>query len=50
VAINHGDETASVPMAEARVLVGTDRGRDGERVDATLTLDPWEAVVVETVG
>jgi hypothetical protein len=29
------------------VLIGTDRTRDGERVDAALALAPWEGVVVE---
>ena len=35
----------SPPAGE--VLVGTDRGRDGQRVDGSLRLEPWEAVVVD---
>jgi hypothetical protein len=30
------------------VLLCTDRGRDGERVDGTLRLRPWEGAVVAT--
>jgi hypothetical protein len=30
-----------------RIRVGTARDRDGSRVDGTLRLGPWEAVVIE---
>jgi alpha-glucosidase len=48
VALNHAERTATLSLGEATILIGTDRRRDGERVDAEMTLDPWEAVVVET--
>jgi hypothetical protein len=30
------------------VLIGTDRERDGARVDGALELGPWEGAVLET--
>jgi len=47
VAMNHGDAPETVSVGAATVLIGTDRGRDGEAVEETLRLDPWEAVVLE---
>jgi alpha-glucosidase len=48
VALNLTAEPASVPGAgPGRVLIGTDRARDGEAVDATVQLRPNEGVVVE---
>ena len=47
VALNHGDADAAFPAA-GTVLIGTDRGRDGQAVDGELALEPWEAVVLET--
>ena len=48
VILNLTPDPASVPGAgPGRVLIGTDRGRDGEAVDATIQLQPNEAVVVE---
>jgi hypothetical protein len=32
------------------ILLGTTRGRAGERVDAAVRLDPLEAVVIATDG
>jgi alpha-glucosidase len=46
VILNHGDVPADAPTGPATVLIGTDRGRDGERVDGTVRLDPWEALVL----
>ena len=48
VAVNHGDAAATLAVGPATVLIGTNRGRDGERVEELLRLDPWEAVVLET--
>ena len=47
VAMNHGDAPATLSVGPARVLIGTDRHRDGERVEGILRLDPWEALVLE---
>ena len=47
VAVNHGDEAATVPTIRGTLLIGTDRSRDGERVDGSLRLAPWEAVVLD---
>jgi alpha-glucosidase len=46
VALNLADAAASVPRLTGTVLIGTDRGRDGERVDGELRLAPWEAIVL----
>jgi alpha-glucosidase len=45
-AINHQDGPADVPL-DGRILIGTDRGRDGEPVTGSLRLRGWEAVVVD---
>jgi alpha-glucosidase len=45
-AVNVSDRPAEVDLA-GEILLGTRRDRDGERVDRTLTLEPWEAVVVQ---
>jgi glycosidase len=47
VAVNHGDAVATLSIGPATVLIGTDRGRNGERVEELLRLDPWEAVVLD---
>ena len=46
VALNLGDEPATVPDIQGEVRIGTDRARDGTRVDGSLGLDPWEGAVV----
>jgi alpha-glucosidase len=46
VALNLGPEPVSVEGATGTVAVGTDRGRDGERVDGALALGPYEGAVV----
>jgi alpha-glucosidase len=48
VALNLGDEPASLDDVEGAVRIATTRGRDGERVSGTLVLGPWEGVVLET--
>ncbi|MGH2679589.1 MAG: alpha-amylase family glycosyl hydrolase, partial [Actinomycetota bacterium] len=47
VAVHHGDEPVDVAVPPARVLIGTDRSRDGGPVNGTLRLGPWEALVLE---
>ena len=47
VAVNHGDAAATLSVGPATVLIGTERGRDGEHVEELLRLDAWEAVVLE---
>jgi alpha-glucosidase len=47
VALNLSDRALEMPGPEGAVLIGTDRTRDGERVDGALALAPWEGVVVE---
>jgi alpha-glucosidase len=46
VAVNHGDAPSELPFEAGGILFGTERGRAGERVDGTVGLDPWEAVVI----
>jgi alpha-glucosidase len=48
VAINHQQAPTHVPL-EGRILLGTDRDRDGEAA-TTLRLRGWEAAVVELAG
>jgi alpha-glucosidase len=46
VALNLCGETATVDGVSGRVLIATDRTRDGERVDGALSLGPWSGAVV----
>jgi alpha-glucosidase len=46
VALNFGTETATVDRVTGVVRVGTQRSRDDERVEGTLTLAPGEGAVV----
>ena len=47
VALNLSDEAASMETAdEGKVVMGTDPGRAGDRIDDQLRLDPWEGVVL----
>jgi alpha-glucosidase len=50
VAVNHGDAPSTLPLAGGQILIDTERGRAGERVDGAVRLDPWEAVVIATDG
>ena len=47
VALNLSDGPVEFPELRGAVLIGTDRGRDGERVEGGLELGPWEGVVLE---
>jgi alpha-glucosidase len=47
VALHLAGGEVEVRVGEGTVLIGTDRGRDGEHVHGTLRLGPWEAVIVE---
>jgi alpha-glucosidase len=46
VLVNHTGEAVDVPVDDAEVLIGTDRGRDRERTSASIKLEGWEAVVL----
>jgi hypothetical protein len=46
VALNHGDGSVDVPL-DGTILIGTDRGRDGESVVGNVRLRRWEAVIVD---
>jgi len=46
IAVNHTDEPSQLPVGRGEILIGTDRSRDGERVDGAVRLAPWEAVVI----
>jgi alpha-glucosidase len=48
VALNMADAPATVEGLSGRVLVATDRARDGEEVAGALELGPWQAAVVAT--
>ncbi len=47
VLINMGPGAATLDGITGHVRLGTDRSRDGEPVEGTLTVAAWEAVVVE---
>jgi alpha-glucosidase len=46
IAVNHREDDATLPDVTGTIVLGTDRTRDGERLDGGLRLSPWEAVVV----
>jgi alpha-glucosidase len=47
VALNLSEQAVTVADLTGRVLIGTDRGRDGARLGGETRLGPWEGVVVE---
>jgi alpha-glucosidase len=49
-ALNLSDAPVEVEGLRGTVLVGTDRGRDGEETGTALALGPWEAAVVAVDG
>jgi alpha-glucosidase len=50
VAVNLGEREVEVDGLAGRVMLGTDRGRDGEAVDGVVRLGPYEGVVVARAG
>jgi len=46
VAVNLGDDPSEVEVAKGMVRIGTRRERDGEHVEGSLALGPWEGVIV----
>jgi alpha-glucosidase len=46
VALNLSGAAADMRIGEATIAIGTDRVRDGERVDRELSLGPWEGAVL----
>ncbi|MDA8356009.1 MAG: alpha-amylase family glycosyl hydrolase [Actinomycetota bacterium] len=47
VVVNFADTSATWTLAESRIVIGTDRGRDGEPVSGEVELAGWEGLVVE---
>ena len=47
VALNLAGADAPVAGLEGRIVLATDRARDGEAVGGDLTLGPWQGVIVE---
>jgi alpha-glucosidase len=47
VALNLSDEPASLSGPSGVVRIGTARGREGERVEGTAALAPWEGMIFE---
>jgi len=45
VALNLSDRQVQIPEVTGCIEIGTARGRDGERLDRTLRLGPWEGAV-----
>jgi glycosidase len=50
VALNLGDEPASLDRVAGAIVIGTDRARDEEIVDGSLRLRPREAVIVSVAS
>ena len=50
VALNLSDTEVTVEGLSGRVVIATDRARDGEAVDGSLTLAAWQGAVIETDG
>jgi alpha-glucosidase len=48
VALNLSDDPVTVPGIGGRVAIGTDRARDGEALEGSVALGPWEGVVAVT--
>jgi alpha-glucosidase len=46
VAVNFGDDTATVPEVDGNIRLSTIRARDGEDVRGALHLEPWEAAII----
>jgi hypothetical protein len=44
--MNLSDRRVSAEIGECRVLLGTRREMDGELVDRSVRLDPWEAMIL----
>jgi alpha-glucosidase len=47
VVVNLSDEPAELDVADARILLGTEPTRVGEKLVGSLGLGPWEAVIAE---
>ncbi len=47
VIVNYSDSSAALNEIAGRVLIGTDRGRDGESFADSLAVRGWEGLVVE---
>jgi alpha-glucosidase len=48
VALNLSEEPAIIPAGPATILISTDRGRDGDRVEGSLELGAWQGSVLRT--
>jgi alpha-glucosidase len=46
VAINLGDEAATVDNVSGAIAIGTDRSRDGEKVDGSVRVAPNEGLII----
>jgi alpha-glucosidase len=46
VAVNLSGDAGTISVGPATIAIGTDRGRDGDRVEADLSLGPWEGAVL----
>ena len=50
VALNLSDTEVTVGGLAGRIVIATDRARDGEAVDGSLTLGAWQGAVIEADG
>ena len=48
VVMNMTDSEAEIASVTGRVLIGSDRSRDGEAVSGSIGLRPWEGLVIAT--
>jgi alpha-glucosidase len=48
IVVNLADTDSTITDVDGRVLLGTNRARDGETITGPVRLRAWEAVVIET--
>jgi hypothetical protein len=50
IALNLSDKPVDLPAIGGTIVIGTSRPRDGERVDGSLSLGPWEGAMCSSVS
>jgi alpha-glucosidase len=50
IALNLSGDALRIPGITGRILIGTTRSRDGERIDGALSLGPWEGAVCSSAS
>ena len=50
IVLNLSDQPVRLPSIGGRLLISTTRSREGERVDGSLTLSPWEGAICSSAS